>query len=37
MDEVKLKYDKVAEYIETVCRDFINDNSDKTYQVRRIK
>lgn len=37
MDEVKLKYDKVAEYIDTVCRDFITDNSDKTYQVRRIK
>lgn len=35
MDEVILGYEEVAEYVDTVCRKFINDNTDESYNVER--
>lgn len=37
MDIVTLEYDKVPEYVDTVCRNFINDATGELYKVERPK
>ena len=37
MDDAEVSYDKIAEYVNTVCRKFINDNTDNSYKVEKLE
>lgn len=36
MDEVIIKYDEVIEYINTICKKFINDKTNDSYKIEKL-